>query len=220
MIEKSNPRAATTLFRLFKTKHALFLAAVAYLLEVVERSLREAAEGLTGEVAIAARSVRYRELLADGDLLPLQLQMLATAAHDDECRKLAAEGMASLWRMIADAAGASPDEIERFIFRGIMLSVLTALDIRARPFRSRSRRGRPCTTPWRRHELRPRRGPCRSVRDPANCRSDERQWGTSRTGTDSGVVSTTQREEDCPRAGNASARASAIRWARAAYPGE
>lgn len=121
------------LFRLFPSKHALFLAAVRHAFEVVEQAMREAAEGLQGPAAISAMGDCYRELLTDTPLLQFQLQLYAASLHDPACRDLARRGMSNLWQMLAGATREDPEAITQFLARGMLLNVLTALGVPYQP---------------------------------------------------------------------------------------
>jgi AcrR family transcriptional regulator len=120
-------------FQLFPTKRALFLAAIDRCFEITEQSMREAADGLTGPDAITAMSSCYRQLLTDTTLLQFQLQIYASALNDPASRDLARHRMAGLWRMVAEVSGEDPDRIQAFIARGMLLNILTALDIPYQP---------------------------------------------------------------------------------------
>jgi AcrR family transcriptional regulator len=121
------------LFRLFDSKHALFLETVEHTGDLFEQAMRDAARGLRGRAAIAAMATRYRELLTDTALLRFVLQMYAASLHDEACREIANRRLAAIWRMVAETTGRPPDEIEAFLSRGMLLNVLTALGVPYRP---------------------------------------------------------------------------------------
>ena len=93
------------LFRLFPSKKAIFLAAIDDCFDRLERLFETAAEGLTGEDALIAMGRAYNALLDDRPILQMQLQMWATACHDDEVRALARRRMAALWQQVARHLG-------------------------------------------------------------------------------------------------------------------
>lgn len=117
------------LFRLFPSKRALFLAAIDRCFDDLEESMREAAGGRYGNEAIVAMGARYRELLAGDVQLKFQLQLYAAALDDEEIRRIGNTRWAGLWRMLGELSGEPADEILRFVSVGMLLNVLTALDV-------------------------------------------------------------------------------------------
>ncbi|KAB2350667.1 TetR/AcrR family transcriptional regulator [Actinomadura rudentiformis] len=117
------------LFRLFPSKRALFLAAVERCFDDMEEAMRESAGGKYGQEAIVAMGMRYREMLDSGVQLKFQLQLYATALDDKEVRQIGNARWAKLWRTIAELTGESADDILHFVSRGMLLNVLTALDV-------------------------------------------------------------------------------------------
>src|SRR5271170_7558177 len=71
------------LFRIFSTKKALFIELVERGFARVSLTFDEAAKGLSGEDALAAMGSAYGQLLADRDLLLLQMHAYA-ASQDPE----------------------------------------------------------------------------------------------------------------------------------------
>jgi AcrR family transcriptional regulator len=121
------------IFQLFPSKRALFLATIDRCFDITEQAMRQAAEGLTGNDAITAMSSRYRQLLADTILLQFQLQIYAAALNDPASRELARQRMAGLWNAVAEVSAEQPDRIQEFLARGMLLNVLTALNIPYQP---------------------------------------------------------------------------------------
>ncbi len=118
------------LFRLFPTKHALFLAAVDRCFAVLTERLREAAGGRTGQPAIDAMITAYRDVLYDDPtILRLQLQIYAAALGDEEIRRVGHARFAALWKRLGDLSGEDPDEIMRFVAMGMLTNVLRAFDV-------------------------------------------------------------------------------------------
>ena len=70
------------LFRLFGTKKDLFIAAARDCMGQTLAAFQTAAEGLTGPAALEAIGRGYVELLADRQMLKLQMQMYAAACND------------------------------------------------------------------------------------------------------------------------------------------
>jgi AcrR family transcriptional regulator len=118
------------LFRLFPTKHALFLAAAERCFDEIEDVLRRAAGGRHGEDAVAAMAEAYGRLpLDDPDLLRMQLKVHAVAVRDEEVGRLGHIRWARLWRVVGDLSGADPAEIARFLAAGLLVNVAAAFDV-------------------------------------------------------------------------------------------
>src|ERR1700712_5066391 len=67
------------LFRLYPTKKALFVAAVERTFERCTKTMRTAAEGLSGEEAKEALAAAYLDLLRDKTFLQVQLHAYAAS---------------------------------------------------------------------------------------------------------------------------------------------
>ncbi len=118
------------LFRLFPSKHALFLAAAERCFDALEQAMRDAAGGLYGGEAITAMGRRYREILAgDPTMLRFQLQIYAAALVDGEVKRIGNRRWGQLWRTISELSGEDAAEVMRFISVGMLLNVLTAFDV-------------------------------------------------------------------------------------------
>ncbi|MDR3544096.1 MAG: TetR/AcrR family transcriptional regulator [Desulfosporosinus sp.] len=124
------------LFKLFPTKHAIFMATIERSVEEIETSLRKAAEGLTGLAAIDAMRNRYIELLTETKLLQFQLQLFSAASADTESQELGRRALAQLWCTVAELTGEEPAEILRFFSTGMLLNVMIALGIPVRTDRN------------------------------------------------------------------------------------
>ena len=116
------------LFRLFGTKKELFLACV----DVCHARLREtftgAAEAAGDGDRLEAMGHAYIDLLADREMLQLQLQTYAACA-DPEVRQVSARGYAELWQLVARLSGAPEDEVRAFFATGMLLNMAAALDL-------------------------------------------------------------------------------------------
>lgn len=127
------------MFRLFPSKHALFLAAAERCFDDIEHRLAEAARGLRGPDAMAAMTDAYRRLPSEDPALPrLQLKIHAIAVRDEEVRRLGRIRWARLWRLVGDLSGASPDEVARFMSAGLLVNVLSAFGVPSGPDLARS----------------------------------------------------------------------------------
>lgn|SRR5487761_989095 len=115
------------LFRLFETKRALFIALVGRGFERVGRVFSAAAGGLTGKPALEAMGQANLQLLADRDLLLLQLHAYA-ACHDPEVRAATRKAFTRLWDVVAEVAGVPSEEVAAFFAEGMLLNVIAAVD--------------------------------------------------------------------------------------------
>jgi AcrR family transcriptional regulator len=115
------------LFRLFDTKKALFIALVERGFGAVGQAFRRAADGLDGERALDAMGEAYRELLADRDLLLMQLHAYA-ASEDPDVRAVTRRAFAELWRLVAETSGLEEERIVLFFAKGMLLNVIAAMD--------------------------------------------------------------------------------------------
>ena len=79
------------LFRLFGTKKQLFIACAQLCFRRVERTFEAAAVGEGVAARLEAMRAAYREMLADRELLLLQMQLYA-ACSDPEIREVARRG--------------------------------------------------------------------------------------------------------------------------------
>ena len=74
----------------------------------------------------------YMELLADRDLLRVQLQAYA-ACGDEDVRTAVREEFTRLHRTVRDESGASPEELHHFFAEGMLLNVGAALELGVHP---------------------------------------------------------------------------------------
>ncbi len=121
------------LFRLFGTKKDLFIATYNLVSARIEAAFIEAADGLSGEEAKHAMGAAYTELLQDPDLLQVQLHGFAAAASDADIARACREGFHTLWHVVEDQSGMSEDELREFFAMGMLLSVLSAINMLAIP---------------------------------------------------------------------------------------
>ncbi|HWK27731.1 MAG TPA: helix-turn-helix domain-containing protein [Solirubrobacter sp.] len=112
------------LFRLFKTKRELFLACVDRCFANVAQVFEDAG----GAEWYEALGGAYEErLLPDRDALLFQMQAYTTS--DPEIRAHVRAGFLALRDRVAELAGVPVDETWDFFAYGMLLNVLTALDI-------------------------------------------------------------------------------------------
>jgi AcrR family transcriptional regulator len=116
------------LFRLFGTKKGLFLACIGRCHDRLHETFRGAAEADTGGDPLEAMGLAYTELLADREMLLLQLQMYA-ACGDPDVRAVASAGYAELWQLVSRLSGAPEDDVRAFFATGMLLNVAAAMDL-------------------------------------------------------------------------------------------
>jgi len=121
------------LFRLFGTKKDLFIATYNLVSARIEEAFIDAADGLHGEEAMQAMAAAYIELLQDPDLLQVQLHGFAAAAGDADIARACREGFHTLWHLIADRADVDEEELRHFFAHGMLLSVLSAINMLSIP---------------------------------------------------------------------------------------
>ena len=115
-------------FRMFKTKKALFLELVGAAFDRFTDGMAHAAEGSRGLNALTLMGSRYYESLADRTTLLLQLQGFA-ACGDDEVRDLVRARLARMWDTVAETTGLDPVTVKSFLAFGMLLNNVAALDV-------------------------------------------------------------------------------------------
>jgi AcrR family transcriptional regulator len=115
------------LFRLYRTKKALFLACLERCHERLRETFTRAAEAADGD-RLQAMGRAYVDLLADREMLLLQLQGYA-ACDDDEVRETSSTGYADLWALVERLSGAPEEEVRAFFATGMLLNVAAAMEL-------------------------------------------------------------------------------------------
>lgn len=118
------------LFRLFGTKRDLFIATMGLMHYRIEEAFRSAAGGLYGEEAMLSMGAAYKELLAERDLLLVQLHSFA-ASDDEAIRQAARDGFARLWHVVEQLTGLDEEAVRGFFAQGMLLNVMAAVDAAA-----------------------------------------------------------------------------------------
>jgi AcrR family transcriptional regulator len=117
------------LFRLFRTKRELFLACNERACEKVLDAFRRAAAGATAGEELAAMGHAYvHELLPDRHALLMLMQGYAAVLDptiQKDVRRRYGEVIAEVGRL----SGAGPDDVWDFFAQGMLLNVVTALDL-------------------------------------------------------------------------------------------
>ncbi len=115
--------------RLFGTKQALFLAVADDCFRQVHDVFSEAAATAPPGQELTAMGTAYRQLIADREVLALQLHFYAACAGDETLRQGGRERFEGLLTHIGRLSGASPDEVIRFNALGMLINVASALDL-------------------------------------------------------------------------------------------
>ena len=120
------------LFRLFKNKQELFLAAASRCMEELREMMAEAVRGKSPDEAHMAMAEAYKKLLTDPEKLLLQMQIYvavasAEAEGDHEFGETVRRQWAELWDAAHLALGADPDETVGFFAYGMLINVLASL---------------------------------------------------------------------------------------------
>ena len=116
------------LFKMFGTKHDLFIAASRRCFDNVAQTFTDAANGLAGEEALKAMGHAYFGLITDRANLMAQLQMYA-ACNDPEVRECARDGFRRLYQLVERASGAPAQTLAAFFASGMLCNVSTALGL-------------------------------------------------------------------------------------------
>jgi AcrR family transcriptional regulator len=119
------------LFRLFRTKKELFLACDDRACERIIDAFRRAAEAAEPGHKLEAMGAAYQsELLTDRHAL-LMLMQGYVAVSDPEIRDHVRAKYSEVITEVADLSGAPFDEVWRFFATGMLLNIVTALDLGA-----------------------------------------------------------------------------------------
>jgi AcrR family transcriptional regulator len=121
------------LFRLFGTKKELFIATYDLVGGRIVRELTNAAEGLHDEEAVAAMGQAYLELMQDPDLLQVQMHGFAAATGDADIARSCRRTFEVLWQLVDERTDLPEEEIRHFFATGMMISVMSAIDLLSIP---------------------------------------------------------------------------------------
>ena len=111
--------------RLFGTKQALFLAAVARATARIEERFRDAA---AKRPDLESLGEAYDELLAERELITLLLHGFAASA-DPAVGPTVRDCFGRIYRTVRDLTGAGEDEARNFLAVGMLLTILGAMQI-------------------------------------------------------------------------------------------
>jgi AcrR family transcriptional regulator len=118
------------LFRLFPTKNDLTVAVLKRVNQRIYGAFAAAAAKAkaAGEDPMMAMGQAYGELLADRELLLLQMHGHAAAAEDETIREVSRDGFARLLDLVERETAAEPLAVGRFFATGMLMNVMAALD--------------------------------------------------------------------------------------------
>jgi hypothetical protein len=92
----------------------------------------DAAAGVPGDgdahALLHAMGDAYRDLLKDRTLLLMQMQGYV-ACEDPEMREIVREEFAKIYRFVARASGAAPEEMRLFFASGMLMNVVASMDL-------------------------------------------------------------------------------------------
>lgn len=120
------------LFRLFKNKRELFLAAALRCLEETSKALAKALGESPDRSPLEAMAAAYMRLIDDRDMLLMQMQMYvavasAEAAGDREFGERIRAGWAEVWDDAQITFAGDAGETTDFLACGMLINVLVAL---------------------------------------------------------------------------------------------
>src|SRR5437868_8906586 len=121
------------LFRLFGTKKELYIASVGRCYRDALELFQRAAEGLRGEEALHAIGAAYMEQL-ETNRVWLRAQMQGYAASEDpDIRRVVREGYGDLVAYVRRVSGADWPQIWQFFATGMLLNVLSSMQVTVDP---------------------------------------------------------------------------------------
>ena len=118
-------------FRLFTDKLGLFVAALDHCFEQVRAALTAGAEraaGTSPEEVLEAMGDAYAELIADRDLLMLQVHA-QSACDVPQVREALQRGLSSVVRLAQQLSGADDAAVQRFTAYGQLCHLIVTLDL-------------------------------------------------------------------------------------------
>lgn len=125
-------------YQLFGTKRELFLAVVRRAFERTQLAFADAVRRYhAGEIdscpsPLGSMGMAYMRLLSDRTLLLVQLQAYA-ACSDPDVQAVVREEFGRLHRYVAQAAGATDEEVHGFFAEGMLLNVGAAVQLPGEP---------------------------------------------------------------------------------------
>ncbi len=117
------------LFRLFGTKKDLFVATYRQVGGRIVRDMTRAADGLEGEEAMQAMGAAYLEMMADPELLQVQMHGFAAATGDADIAAACRDTFDVLWHFVKATTKLDDEMVRQFFSEGMMISVMSAIDL-------------------------------------------------------------------------------------------
>ncbi|MFF2557293.1 TetR/AcrR family transcriptional regulator [Nocardia sp. NPDC058058] len=118
--------------RLFGSKEQLFLAAVHRVCDRIAdifRTIGENRDAATDPAELlAALSAGYAEILAERELVVVFLHGMAASSHPP-IGVAVRERYGEIYALVKELTGATPDQVTRFFETGMLLTVMTAMQV-------------------------------------------------------------------------------------------
>lgn len=111
--------------RLFGTKQQLFLAAVQSVCDRIEQLFREAAEE---SPELASLGQNYHRLLAEPEVLLVLLHGFS-ASGDPAIGDCVRQRFGSIYALIRNLTGATPQQAREFLSAGMLITVMSAMQV-------------------------------------------------------------------------------------------
>ncbi len=115
-------------FRLFRSKVALFVEVVVAAFARTTEGMLAAAGDLRGPEALMVMGETYKALLRDRTTLLLQQQGFAACANA-QVRRAVCGAFGRLWGEVARVSGLAPLKVKTFIAYGMLLNDLASMDV-------------------------------------------------------------------------------------------
>jgi AcrR family transcriptional regulator len=117
------------LFRLFRTKKDLFIAAIESCFAEMHETVEQAADGKTGDEVLQVLGQAYGELIrSNPNRLRLQMQTYA-ACNDPDVRDVARKRFGELVEFVQRTAGVDDETLSGFFARGMLMNVVASMDL-------------------------------------------------------------------------------------------
>ena len=121
------------LFRLFGTKKDLFVATYNLVGDRIVRGLTAACEAAAPGEEQSAMGLAYLELMQDPELLEVQMHGFAAAIGDADIARSCRRTFEVLYDLLQDRTTLTDDEVREFFASGMMISVMSAIDLLSLP---------------------------------------------------------------------------------------
>lgn len=134
-------------FRLFGSKHRLFLAVLERCFADTYAMFEERGAGLSGDELLRAIGDGYSELIASNPA-SLQVQLAGYSACDDDgIRECVRRGFGQLVQFMEQRSGFGPERIASFFAKGMLLNILMTMQLTEAPLEWGDRLIVGCRTP-------------------------------------------------------------------------